>query len=311
MTDAEQDYLDEYEGGAAAPTVAVKSLFRRFGRKVALDRVSLEVPKGVVFGLVGENGAGKTTLIRHLLGLLRPQSGRVRVFGLDPAEAPEAVLGRIGYLSEDRDLPNWTRVRELMTYTSAFYPTWDPRYAEELRKKLDLDPEARVRNLSRGERAKAGLLVALAYRPELLILDEPSAGLDAVVRRHILSAIIRTVADEGRTVIFSSHLLDEVERVADRIAMIDHGKIVLSGPLDEIKSGHRLLALRFEEPQKELELPGALLCEGSGRDWSVVCNGRVDELRAAAAGMRGQIVEERLPSLEELFVARVRGSREA
>jgi ABC-2 type transport system ATP-binding protein len=269
------------------------------------------VQKGTVFGLVGENGAGKTTLIRHILGLLRPQAGRVRVFGMDPVAEPERVLARIGYLSEDRDLPNWARIRELMRFTSSFYPTWDHAYAEELREMLALDPDARVRNLSRGERAKAGLLIALAYRPDLLLLDEPSAGLDALVRRHILAAVIRTVADEGRTVIFSSHLLDEVERVADNIAMIDSGRIVLSGTLDRVKSEHRLLSLHFAEPQKRLDLPGALMCEGMGRDWTVVSNGRVDELRAALNESGAEVVEERDPSLEEVFLARVRSAQQS
>ena len=304
MTDANVDAAMEME--QADCPVVVRNLRRAFGKKVALDRVNLSVPKGAVFGLVGENGAGKTTLIRHLLGLLRPESGRVRIFGMDPVETPERVLARIGYLSEDRDLPNWARISELMRFTSSFYPTWDPVYAEELREMLQLDPDARVRNLSRGERAKAGLLIALAYRPELLILDEPSAGLDALVRRHILAAIIRTVADEGRTVIFSSHLLDEVERVADRIAMIDHGRIILSGPLDEVKAQHRLLTLQFAEPRKQLDLPGALFCEGTGRDWSVVSNGRLDELRAALVDLHAEVLEERDPSLEEVFLARMR-----
>src|SRR4029453_9280505 len=140
---------------------------------------------------------------------------------------PVGVLSRTGYLSEYRDLPGWMRVDELLRYTQAFYPRWDPQYANALRGQFSLDPAARVRSLSQGQQAKAGLIVALAFRPELLLLDEPSSGLDPVVRRDILEAIIRTVADEGRTVLFSSHLLDEVERVSDQIAMIHRGRIVL------------------------------------------------------------------------------------
>jgi ABC-2 type transport system ATP-binding protein len=156
--------------------------------------VSLTVPTGGVFGLIGANGAGKTTLIKHLLGMLRAEQGSVRVFGQDPIENPVGVLGRIGYLSEDRDLPDWMRVSELMSYTQAFFPNWDERYAEELREAFDLNPNARIKTLSRGQRARAGLLAALAHRPPLLVLDEPSSGLDPVVRRDILSAIIRTIA---------------------------------------------------------------------------------------------------------------------
>ena len=189
---------------ASPPIVEIERLTRQFGTKVALHELSLVIPRGGVFGLIGGNGAGKTTLLRHVLGMLKAQSGSVRVFGLDPVENPVGVLGRIGYLSEDRDLPNWMRVRELIRYTQAFYPAWDERYAEELRDAFDLDPKAKVKNLSRGQRARAGLLVALAHRPDLLVLDEPSSGLDPVVRRDILGAIIRTIGEEGRTVLFSS-----------------------------------------------------------------------------------------------------------
>ena len=140
------------------------------------------------------------------------------------------------------------RVGELMRYTQAFFPNWDEAYAEELRAAFDLDAKARIKELSRGQRARAGLLVALAHRPELLVLDEPSSGLDPVVRRDILGAIIRTIADEGRTVLFSSHLLDEVERVADRVAIIHQGRILLTAPMDEINDTHRRVTLRFGQP---------------------------------------------------------------
>src|SRR2546428_247519 len=220
--------------------VTVSELTRRFGATTALASVSWSMPRGAVYGLVGANGAGKTTLIKHILGLLRAESGSVRVFGLDPVADPVAVLSRIGYLSEENDLPGWMRVDELIRYTSAFYPKWDDAYADELRQAFALDPAAEIRNLSRGQRARAGLLIALAHRPELLVLDEPSSGLDPIVRRDILGAVIRTIADEGRTVLFSSHLLQEVEQVADHITMIHHGAIVLSAPLDEIRESHRI-----------------------------------------------------------------------
>ena len=221
------------------PAVAVAGVTRRFGAQTALDAVTLSLPRGGVYGLVGENGAGKTTLIKHLLGLLRAESGAVRVFGLDPVADPVGVLSRIGYLSEDHDLPVWMSVEELMRYSRALYPAWDHGYAEELRRSFGLALPARIKHLSKGQKARAGLLAAVAHRPELLLLDEPSSGLDPVVRRDILEAIMRTIADEGRTVLFSSHLLDEVERVADHVTMIHHGRIVLSGPLDAIKHAHQ------------------------------------------------------------------------
>jgi len=228
-----------HDARLAESVVSIANLSRKFGSKAALSNVSLEVPRGCVLGLVGENGAGKTTLIKHILGLLRAETGSVRVFGLDPVSNPVSVLGRIGYLSEQPDLPGWMRVDELIRYTQAFYPKWDTRYAGELRREFGLDPSARIKTLSKGQRAKLGLLAAQAHRPDLLLLDEPSSGLDPIVRRDILEAIIRTVSEEGRTVFFSSHLLEEIERVSDHVAMLHQGKVVLCGTLNEIKMEHR------------------------------------------------------------------------
>ncbi|MHC4357068.1 MAG: ABC transporter ATP-binding protein, partial [Planctomycetota bacterium] len=193
-------------------TIEISGLKRRFGKTVALDNVSVNVPQGTVMGLIGKNGAGKTTLIKHVLGLLKAKAGDVRVFGLDPVRDPVGVLGRIGYLSETRDLPEWMRIGELMRYSRPFYPDWDQAYAEQLRETFELDSNQKIKTLSKGQRARIALLVALAHRPDLLLLDEPSTGLDPIVRRDILSAIIRTVAEEGRSVLLSSHLVDEVER---------------------------------------------------------------------------------------------------
>jgi ABC-2 type transport system ATP-binding protein len=289
---------------SAASVVAVTELSRNFGSKAALRDVSLYVPRGGVFGLVGENGAGKTTLIKHILGLFRAERGAVRVFDRDPVADSVEVLGRIGYLSEQPDLPGWMRVEELLRYTRAFYPKWDADYAEKLRAQFGLKPESRLNTLSKGQQAKAGLLIAQAYRPELLLLDEPSSGLDPIVRHDILEAVIRTVADEGRTVFFSSHLLEEIERVSDHIAMLHRGQVVLFGALDDIKAQHRRVTLRFAEAQaKTPEIPGALSVTGCGRDWAVMCNGARQELPSVAARLGAEIVDERIPSLNEIFVA--------
>lgn len=291
---------------SAPPIVEIRRVTRQFGNKIALDDLSLTVPRGGVFGLIGGNGAGKTTLIKHILGMLKAQSGSVRVFGLDPVENPIGTLGRIGYLSEDRDLPNWMRVGELMRYTQAFFPNWDERYAEELREAFDLDANARVKNLSRGQRARAGLLVALAHRPELLVLDEPSSGLDPVVRRDILGAIIRTIADEGRTVLFSSHLLDEVERVADRVAIIHQGRIMLTASMDEIKESHRRVTLRFGQSlDRPPSLVGTLSFEGQGSEWTYICSGESGQLRRAAEAIGATVVGDDALTLDEIFVSRI------
>ena len=294
------------ETARAEPVVALEGVSRQFGRVKALDDVTLRVPRGVVFGLVGVNGAGKTTLLKHVLGLLKPQSGRVRVLGRDPVADPVGVLSRVGYLAEENDLPGWMRVGELTRYMQGFYSTWDEKYADHLLRSFELDPAAKVKHLSKGQRARAGLLVALAYRPEILLLDDPSSGLDPIVRRDILGAIIRTISEEGRTVLFSSHLLHEVERVADHIALLDKGRVVVADEMDRFKRSFCEVTLQFEHP---LAAPpcfvDSLRWRGSGREWTAIVPGELDDFarRAAAAGAR--IVARRAPTLDEIFVAQV------
>jgi ABC-2 type transport system ATP-binding protein len=286
--------------------VTVQKLMRRFGDKDALSNVSLSVPRGIVFGLVGENGAGKTTLIKHLLGLFKAQEGTVRVFGWDPVRRPVEVLSRVGYLSENRDLPDWMRIDELLHYQQAFYPSWHEKFAAEMLDQFELNSRQQVKSLSRGQRARVGLLVALAHRPDLLVLDEPSSGLDPIVRRDILAAIIRTVADEGRTVVFSSHLLDEVERVADEVAFLHQGRLVLCDSLHRVLDGHRRVTLRFAEAQAAPPtLPGAIHSRGAGREWDYLCNGGLESLKAAAVQLGAEVIAESTVSLDEVFVGRV------
>lgn len=289
---------------APEPVAAVTNLSRTFGGQKALNDVSFTVERGRVFGLVGENGAGKTTLIKHLLGLWRAEAGSVRVFGEDPVANPVEVLGRIGYLSEQPDLPGWMRVDELLRYTQAFYPKWDMGYAEELREQFGLDPAARIKTLSKGQHAKLGLIAAQAHRPDLLLLDEPSSGLDPIVRRDILEAIIRAVTDEGRTVIFSSHLLDEIERVSDHLAMLHRGTLRLCESLDAVRARHRRIVLRFDLPQPEPpQVRGAVSVHGTGTTWTVLGDPVQMDCAAIARNFGATIVEETPASLDEIFVA--------
>lgn len=298
--------MNDQELAGGDNVVEIAGLTRRFGATCALDNVSLSLPRGLVFGLVGANGAGKTTLIRHVLGLLKAQSGSVRIFNRDPVKYPVEVLSRIGYLSEEGDLPGWMRIDELMRYMRAFYPTWDENYAQTLRRQFDLDPAAKVKTLSKGQKARAGLLVALAYRPELLVLDEPSSGLDPIVRRDILGAIVRTIADEGRTVLFSSHLLDEVEQISDRVAMLKAGRILFTGELDDIKQTHHRLTVRFDtERTTPPAIESVLRWERRGREWTVAAYGPVEAVTLAISAMGGEVIEHKTLSLDEIFIARV------
>jgi ABC-2 type transport system ATP-binding protein len=232
----------------------------------------------------------------------------VRVFDVDPVADPPAVLGRIGYLSEQPDLPGWMRVEELLRYMQAFYPRWDPAYVAQLLTQFGLEPDVRIRTLSKGQHARLGLIVAEAHRPDLLILDEPSSGLDPIVRRDILEAIIRTVTDEGRTVVFSSHLLDEVERVSDHLAMLHQGILRFCAPLEDVKARHRRISLRFPAPRIEPpRAPGVLRAGGAGREWTIIADAARVHAPTMAQHIGAAIVDDSAASLDEIFVAHASG----
>ncbi|MEM9645489.1 MAG: ABC transporter ATP-binding protein [Planctomycetota bacterium] len=290
-------------------SVEIRNLSRTFGSKKALDDVSLTVPSGTVFGIVGENGAGKTTLLRHILGSLRPQRGSVRVLGMNPITDLHNVLSRLGYLSASPELPGWMRVEQLIAYTRPFYPTWDDAYAAELVEMFDIHGRAKVKTLSTGQGARVGLLLALAHRPELLILDEPSSGLDPVVRRDILEAIIESISRAGSTVVFSSHLLDEVERVSEYVAMVQKGRLLECESLEAMKGSFRGLTLSFEQPLSQSpSYPEAIHWHGGGREWTCMCRNVPADVTEQVTMIGGQIVEERVPSLDEIFLAYASGS---
>jgi ABC-2 type transport system ATP-binding protein len=290
---------------STAPIVEVRGLTRQYGSNVALDQVDFAISEGRVYGLVGANGAGKTTLLKHLLGLLRPQSGTVRVFGYDPVTHPVEVLQRVGYLSEHRELPEWMRIEELLRYLQAYHPTWDMQFAYDLIDTFHLNPTKKISELSQGMRAQTGLIAALAHRPELLILDEPSNGLDAVVRMDIIDAIIRTVAEEGRSVIFSSHLLDEMERTCDHVTMIQDGHVTFDGDLDRIKETHLYTLVSFNTPLDTApQFCGVLRANGAGRSWSLLHESTLEDLSSEVYSTGGEVGESRVATLEEIFIAR-------
>lgn len=286
--------------------VEVNNLSRSFGKVEALHAIDFNASRGKVYGLVGANGAGKTTLIKHLLGLLRAKSGSVRVFGEDPVRKPADVLRHIGYLSESRDIPDWMSIAELMRYTGAYYSSWDQAYADELLDTFFLDANKNIGTLSRGMRAQVALISAVAHRPELLILDEPSSGLDAVVRKDILNAVVRTLTEEGRTVIFSSHLLEEVERLSDHVTMIHQGRVTLDSSLESINNSHHHCSFRFAHPQDvKPDAAQAIVISGEGRYWSAIHAGAPEAFQESIRALGGEITESRHATLEEVFVSRV------
>jgi ABC-2 type transport system ATP-binding protein len=246
-------------------------------------------------------------LIKHIIGALQPQSGSVLVFGKAPAEAPEEILSEIGYLSEDRDLPMWMRAQELLNYTASFFDGWDSGYARELMDKFHLDPRQKIKNMSRGEKARMGLITALAHRPKLLLLDEPSSGLDVSVRYDILSEVMRSVAGEGRTILFSSHLLDEVERITDNVIMIHQGKKIIDGHVDAIKAEHHRYYVKFKA---ETEAVMAFLKSDAqtikslkqDNEWLLASRLGVESLHPQLRELGGEIVAEIPASLENIFM---------
>jgi ABC-2 type transport system ATP-binding protein len=291
---------------SASTVVEISQLSRQFGDTDALINIDLNLERGVVYGLVGANGAGKTTLIKHILGLLRCQSGSVRVFGEDPVARPEAALAHIGYLSEQRDIPDWMTIAEFCDFVHAFYPGWDQDYARELLNTFSLDGSKKIENLSRGMRAQVALIGAVAHKPDLLVLDEPSSGLDAIVRKDILNAVVRTISEEGRTVLFSSHLLEEVERLSDHVIMIQQGRILMDQPLELLGQSHHVSELRFSELQTTLpRIADVLKTTGEGRSWNVVHSSSPEQLAASLETLQGELVSTRNASLEEIFIARV------
>lgn len=238
--------------------IETNQLSRHFGRARAVSEVSLQVPRGSVCALFGLNGSGKTTLVRLLLGHLRPTSGTVRVLGRSLKDGTREIRERVGYVSESRYLYDWMTVRETLEFTRAFHRSWDNAKVSSLVERLRLPLEQPVARLSRGHRARLCLTLALAYNPELIILDEVTSGLDVVIRREVLQNVIEEISQEGRTVLFSSHSVDEVERLADQVAIMHEGRLLRQGPIDELKSVPAslediLVGLVGSQPAKEEE----------------------------------------------------------
>lgn len=216
------------------------SVSRRFGDNTVLRGIDFAVGEGEVVGLLGRNGAGKTTLINLVMGMLAADEGRVRVFGEDPRREPVAVRRRIGYVAEDQELPAFLRVGQVLALYKDLYPDWDMEAANELIERFELPVGRKISDLSRGQARQVALLCAVSHRPELLILDEPAGGLDPAARREFLETSIRLLNETGSTILFSSHHMGDVERMASRLIMIHENEKWIDSSLDDIRDGYCL-----------------------------------------------------------------------
>jgi ABC-2 type transport system ATP-binding protein len=284
--------------------IEIARVTKRFGSVTALADVSLTVPEGVVFALLGENGAGKTTAIRLLLGLEEADAGNLQVLGLDSRQQGDEIRRRVGYVPERPALYEWMTAAEIGWFTAGFYPE---RFEFEYRALLDqfrVPPERKISQMSKGMRAKVTLSLALAHQPQLLILDEPTSGLDTLVRREFLESMV-DIAAAGRTVLLSSHQIGEVERVADYVAILREGELLAVDSLDTLKCQVRELTVTLAGGASLPNLPRTLLASRQrGRQWQLLVRGADDtQLDSLSAVPEVVAIEVRTPSLEEIFVA--------
>jgi ABC-2 type transport system ATP-binding protein len=239
-------------------SIETKNVSRSFGNNVVVRDLNLRVRRGSIYGLLGPNGAGKTTLLKMLVGLIWPDAGDIRVNGVEPAKFTVADRWKIGYVSEKQVLMPGIRVGALIKFTSAFYPNWDFAACDRFLLQFKIDPAQRVRALSQGAARQLALLLALAQKPDLLILDEPAANLDVLARRDLMAGLLQLLREEGITVLISSHILSDIERVADEIGIITQGTLKISEPLDRLKDTVKQVRFhRFQQGTNGFEVPAA------------------------------------------------------
>jgi len=242
--------------------IETENLSRRFGRSEAVRDLTLQVNEGSIYAFLGPNGAGKTTTIKTLLNILQPTSGSARILGVDSTRLGPVQMAQIGYVSENQRLPEWMTVRQFLDYCRPLYPTWDPVFCSKLLDSFGLPLHRKLSHLSRGMKVKAALISSLAYRPRLLVLDEPFSGLDPLVRDEFIRGILELAEQDGWTIFISSHDIDEVERLADWVGVIDGGRLHLSEPTESLQA-------RFRRVELSLPNPLVRLPEGMPSSWLV------------------------------------------
>jgi ABC-2 type transport system ATP-binding protein len=282
---------------------------KSYGSVQALAGLDLRVPRGAICGLLGRNGAGKTTTIKVLLGMTRPTSGTARVFGLaaDDERASVAIRRRTAFVSEDKDLYAGMTVDELTRFTAPFYPMWRADLASTYLAKLELRADARIDDLSRGMRTKLALLIALSSGAELLILDEPTSGLDPAATEQILKILVKQAGSDGTTVLFSSHQLADVEQIADHVAIIDRGRAVVDGALDDVRARYKRIQLVFDgdAPDAQFKARGVVATRKQGRVLSVLASDGDQGVVAEARALNPKAVDVLPVTLKEIFIEAV------
>ncbi len=284
--------------------IQTKRLSRCFGSRTVVCDLDLNVPRGCIFGFLGRNGSGKTTTIRMLLGLLAPTRGESRVLGEDSRVLSETTRSRIGYMAEGHPVYEWMRVGECGRFQAACFPTWNDRIFRAVLEHFRLGPERKARELSRGERAGLCLALTLAPEPELLILDDPAIGLDPVARRSLLEAMIAVTRSKDRTILFSSHLLSDVERVADWIAVLDRGVLRACCTMATFQRRITRFVLNWDgtPPPDTPKLPGLVHAFRAGRELQLTIANADEDVRAAIGSLGASSVDEVPIGLEEAFI---------
>jgi ABC-2 type transport system ATP-binding protein len=290
--------------------IMIERLTKYYNGRRVVDTLNLRVPRGTVYGLLGRNGAGKSTAIKMLLGMVRPDYGRAELLGESIDRLSNVTRARIAYLAEGHPIYGWMTVGEAIHFTRAFYPLWNQPLVDQIIDHFELPRRQKIRRLSRGQRAQVCLALAIAPDPELLILDDPTLGLDTVVRRDFLESLIQIIQRQGRTILFSSHILGDVERVADRIGVLVDGVLRVDCRTEQFRDAVRKIVLEFRGPPPDaLPISGVVNSWVTGNQLELVLVGYDDQQRAAIEALEPLSVEMMELNLEDAFIEYTRGRR--